>query len=564
MISIVGEKPMYFENFDLETVVTPVNADKLEELLKITQYDINETEFIVNGFRNGFDIGYRGPLEVQRTSPNLRFRIGNEVVLWNKIMKEVKLKRYAGPFSVIPYDNYVQSPVGLVPKNGGKDTRLIFHLSYPRNGESINSCTPKHLCKVRYCDFADAIRLCMRQGARWAGKSDMLSAFRNLGILKKQWFLLLLKAVSPFDGNTYWFLDKCLPFGAAVSCSHFQKVSNCIAHLAKVRSMGNSPVNYLDDYLFVAYFKHWCNRQIQNFLEVCSDINFPVSMDKTFWAEETILFLGLLIDLVRQLVSIPADKVERAKTLIMDMLSSKKTTVHQLQKLAGYLNFLCRCVIPGRAFTRRIYTFYSPKMLPHHHVNVTKALKDDLRMWNTFLNDPSVYCRPFIDFSLVLKADMLDWYTDASGVIGFGGYHLSNWFQGRWSNQFLETEKPSIQYQELYAVTVSVLLWGERYRNKRICLFCDNLSVVNMINATTTGCKNCMVLIRILVLRSMMWNLRIFARHVETKDNFLADALSRFQMGRFWKDVHRTKRTMQACSETIPHEIWPVDKVWLQ
>ena len=68
-------------------------------------------------------------------SPNLKLNIGDEVDLWNKVMKEVKLGRYAGPFKEIPdefADDFIQSLIGLVPKDDGKDTRLIFHLSYPR------------------------------------------------------------------------------------------------------------------------------------------------------------------------------------------------------------------------------------------------------------------------------------------------------------------------------------------------------------------------------------------------------------------------------------------------
>ena len=42
--------------------------------------------------------------------------------LWNKVMKGVNLKRYAGPFDSIPFENYVQSPIGLIPKDGGKST----------------------------------------------------------------------------------------------------------------------------------------------------------------------------------------------------------------------------------------------------------------------------------------------------------------------------------------------------------------------------------------------------------------------------------------------------------
>ena len=72
----------------------------------------------MNGFRNGFDLGYRGPERVNITSPNLRFLVGNETVLWNKVMKEVKLGRYAGPFDYIPFKNFIQSPIDLSPKMG--------------------------------------------------------------------------------------------------------------------------------------------------------------------------------------------------------------------------------------------------------------------------------------------------------------------------------------------------------------------------------------------------------------------------------------------------------------
>ena len=134
------EQVEYYENFDLTNVVSPVNVDKLENLLKLSGYDRSETDFLVKGFREGFCIGYEGSMKVKQTAHNLKFRgVGNNTILWNKVMKEVKLKKYAGPFETIPYEYYIQSPIGLVPKDGGKNTRLIFHLSYPRGKDlSVN------------------------------------------------------------------------------------------------------------------------------------------------------------------------------------------------------------------------------------------------------------------------------------------------------------------------------------------------------------------------------------------------------------------------------------------
>ena len=180
----------------------------------------------MNGFTDGFSIGYQGPENVQITAPNRG--VGNEVVLWNKVMKEVKLGRYAGPFKEPPFKNYIQSPIGLVPKDGGTDTRLIFHLSYPRSTKeklSVNANTPAELCKVKYPDFSKAIQLCIKEGIGCnISRSDMKSAFRNLGILRKHFKWLLMKAKSPIDNQIYWFVDKNLPFCASISCSHFPEI----------------------------------------------------------------------------------------------------------------------------------------------------------------------------------------------------------------------------------------------------------------------------------------------------------------------------------------------------
>ena len=46
-----------------------------------------------------------------------------------------------------------------------------------------------------------------------------------------------------------------------------------------------------------------------------------------------------------------------------------------------------------------------------------------------------------------------------------------------------------------------------------------------MINNSTSSCKNCMVLIRIITAESILRNVRIFAKHVSTKNNGKADAL---------------------------------------
>ena len=107
------------ENFDLDKIYTPIDANKLEQLLTETGYDARKKEFVVSGFWHGFPLRYGGNQFVQQRSRNLKLRVGLKVILWNKIIKEVQAKRVAGPYLKIPFDYYIQSPVGLVLKDNG-------------------------------------------------------------------------------------------------------------------------------------------------------------------------------------------------------------------------------------------------------------------------------------------------------------------------------------------------------------------------------------------------------------------------------------------------------------
>ena len=95
------EQPLYFENFDLENVVTPVDAEALETLLHDTNYDSVKTKFLVDGFKHGFSLEYAGPTDVKQKALNLKLPTNmviedritvSQTTLWNKVMKEVEAK----------------------------------------------------------------------------------------------------------------------------------------------------------------------------------------------------------------------------------------------------------------------------------------------------------------------------------------------------------------------------------------------------------------------------------------------------------------------------------------
>ena len=506
-------------------------------------------------------------------------------------MKEVKEKRYAGPFKKPPFQNYVQSPIGLVPKADNK-TRLIFHLSYDfgdvEQQKSVNHHIPDHICTVKYNDLDCAVCNFLRTLEQYGHltdtlyycKTDASSAFRVLPVKVSQRFLLVMKMRHPEMQEVLYFIDKCLPFDSSISCALYQAFSNALKHIAEWRiiiimKIQPALTNYLDDFLFVAISIVLCNGMMQQFLWVCTQLNCPISAEKTVWATPILTFLGVLFNGRTLTLSVPEDKKVNALSLINYATSKKKVTVKFIQKLTGTLNFLNRVIVPGRAFTRGMYSHLKlrdskGKMLKQfHHVTLNKEFLLDCKVWKQFLlqvgEQNQGLCRPFVDFyGKFHNARTVPFYSDVSKAesLGMGAVYENDWFAKNWPNHFIAKYNPSIEFLELYALTVAMIVWGgnPELRDRKIIIYCDNESVLHMVNNAVSSCLQCRKLLCILTLNSIKYNRMLRVRHVRSEDNILADSLSRGQMSRFWRNA---PLSMNKKPSSLLHTIWPPQKIWL-
>ena len=376
-------------------------------------------------------------------------------------------------------------------------------------------------------------------------------------------------AVCPKTRDKLYFCDKCLPFGASISCALFQKFSDALKWILDWKLKCSRRItNYLDDFLFIAWAKFIANMMVKEFINICEQINCPVAHDKTEFAMQFCVFLGILLDGQWHILVIPEEKRTKALASLNWVIHKKKVTIKQIQCLTGLLNFLNKAIIPGSAFTRRMYaklwTDHNGKRLKHyHHVQLDSEFRADCRIWTTFLEyyQATGLCRPFIDIDKAESAEVLEFFTDASkGVTkGFGCVFKKSFTWGIWEVGYIKKYDPSIEYLEHYALCVGIFTSANQLRDTRIVVFCDNMAVVHMINDTSSSCKNCMYLIRKLMLNNLIYNRRVFAKYISTKANSRADVLSRGLIGKYFKLAPHSNKT----PDPIPEELWPLSKLWL-
>ncbi|XP_033106175.1 uncharacterized protein LOC117108307 [Anneissia japonica] len=135
-----------------EPLPTLVNSYRLNEYLE--GYNPQRRNELVKGFRFGFNLGctLRPPPGVSQNHKSTREYPG---VIPKYIAKGLERCRIACPFPTPPFDSFVVSPLGVIPKSSPGAFRVIHDMSFPR-GSSVNEGIPSEHPQVSY-DSIDTI-----------------------------------------------------------------------------------------------------------------------------------------------------------------------------------------------------------------------------------------------------------------------------------------------------------------------------------------------------------------------------------------------------------------------
>jgi hypothetical protein len=493
---------------------TPVRPHKLAVYLK--DYDPRLAKYLTDGFISGFRI-HSSTSPRSSVPSNHPSAFQRPSIVFSKLTKELQSGRISGPYLSIPFPNLICSPLGLVPKKTSNEFRLIHNLSFPR-GESVYDGIPSDFSRVSYEDLDHCIHIIQSIGrGALIAKADLESAFRILPIHPLDYRFL------GFTWNNLFYFDKCLPMGLSASCQHFEAFSSSLQFILTHHFKVPHTSHIVDDFIFFGPpGSNLCSISLRKFFILAEDLNIPIKQSKTVLPNSTVELHGIEVDTVRMEMRLPPDKLARAIDLLSSLQRRRSLLLLELQSVLGFLNFACKVIAHGRPFLRRLTDLTVNVLNPEHHIRLTKESRLDIVAWLSFLkeyNGVSI----FID-SEWMASHTVDFYSDSSGL-GFAAVFGTRYVQGSWPASWINY---SIALKELYPITLAIELWGPLLSSKRILLYCDNQSVVAIINSQTSKCPLIMRLVRRLTVAAMSSNLVLRSHHIPGSSNTLADHLSRF------------------------------------
>ena len=373
-----------------------------------------------------------------------------------KLSKELAASRIAWPFRSPPFPSFRVSPLGVLPKKVPGAFRLIHHLSFPK-GRSVNNGIAAEDTSVRYATVADAIRIIKLAGPGcFLAKTDIKSAFRIIPIHPNDYRLLGMK----WRGRFYY--DRSMPMGCSSSCKTFETFSTAVECIARHKQKIDKILHLLDDFLFVSSSHTQRQTYLDLFLALCNHIGIPLAPEKNMWSSNNSFFCRYWSE-----ARLPTEKITKCVQSISDFLTRKKVKLKELQSLIGLLNFACSVITPGRAFLRRLIDLTCGATLQHHFIRLRQDTKEDLRVWLSFLSNFNG--KSFFLDENWCNSTKLNWFTDASGSIGFGAIFGSEWRYGKWPNQWLHRHIATLEFYQLFLVYAC---GGTKYK---IIAFCVSL-----------------------------------------------------------------------------------------
>ena len=536
----------------LKPITTPLHIEAWTAALA-NHPDAQFRHYIITGLTQGFRIGFNRACPLRSTYHNMPSAGKQTSVVENYLAKERAAGHLIGPLAV---PSLHVNRFGVIPKGHSPGKwRLITDLSHPPGGSVNDGVNPQH-CSLSYVTVDTVASIVASLGpSSLMAKVDIESAYRLIPVHPDDRPLLAVR----WRGET--FCDGMLPFGLRSAPKIFTAVADALEWCAREQEVSHI-YHYLDDFIIIGPpDSDQCRKDLSTLESICTTLGVPLAAHKREGPTTCLTFLGIEMDSRARILRLPADKLQRLISVLQEWGDKKVCTRRELESLIGVLNHACKVVRPGRTFLRRMIDLLSATGRTglhhsHHHIRLNREFRADLAWWRCFVehwNGVELIQGPKLDQGL-------EFTSDASGSWGCGASYGNQWFQYSWD---AKAQLLHIAVKELVPIVMAAAVWGHNWKGSSITCYCDNQTVVAVMNSRSSRDRHLMHLLRCLFFYEARGQFKLLCSHIPGIHNGRADDLSRNNLSAFLLKVPTANKSAAAIPAALPNLLLSTEADWI-
>lgn len=397
--------------------------------------------------------------------------------------------------------NQFISPIFPVPKQNGK-FRLVVNMK-----ELNNFINTEHF---KMEDWRTVISLMHKN--MYLAKIDLKDAYHLIAIGPNT------KKFLRFNWNTITYEYQCLPFGLSLAPLIFTKLMKEV--VKTLRENGHLSSIYLDDILLLGDNKDSCNLNVSSTVKHLEKLGFLISEKSVLVPQQCIEYLGMVFNTIDMTVSLPVKKIVKIKSLSSKLLVTGTFKIREIAEYLGTLTAACPGVQNGPLYTKQLELEKSAMLkLNKGNYESSMCLSDearhDIKWWIANAEKANPIKSSHYDMIIFSDASLLAWGASCNGLSA----------KGKWTNV---ESKFHINSLELLAAEYALKTFAAEVSSKSILLRLDNKTAIAYINRQG-GCRSeaCHAIAKRMLQWCIIKNLRLHATYIKSKDNIVADSLSR-------------------------------------
>ena len=506
---------------------------------------------IANALRFGWDVSFISKPMPKDAKWNLQGASLYEKDVQTYVDQELSFGSLVGPFddADLPFQTFC-SPLNTVRKKGSEVRRTVVDCTQLNLG--VNSFIDAHWHRGKHWKLSlptsqTIIDLIQKARQRYPGQKILL--FKLDFSRWYRWFLL--DPVHSIFFAIRWrgkvFLDAALSFGNRAAALAAQRFIWAIVWMFRTRvppfpgtfNTGiscscddhcdcgeNFSAGYIDDFIGVSP-ESLAFLQFQSAIDLANMLGCRLSTTPGHISPPNTECecLGILYNTEKNTMSLPRDKVSDVSSILQDWVTRERATEHELSVLAGKLLYCANVIFAGRLFLNRclaVKRFAATKNKP---IYLTEDFREDIRWWQKaiLVRNGISFLVPVSTIHISLDASSNGWHQEKPGIGGFN-HHTNQFFSTQTAQK---CEDWCIANQELVAHVIAIHLWAADWNCSQVTIHTDNQACWFLLNKGRSRDDLRLRMSRWIATQQIQKNFRITSVWIPTKENNVADALSR-------------------------------------